>query len=218
MQGLNKARRNHMNLIYKYHRPLSMIYHSNIIQVPAGAKWIAIDSEGFLWAYRSKPLIDNRAKRYRANGEEEKVTPHLFGKIAKWQDTLCPVMDCQWMIDIIGVCKFAGINEHAISLVLENKKIIKADYEHFMTHAASLLDEDTLEDLQDYIVPEKTVLGFLNVPAWAEWLCITNNGTIAVFDKEPTLINGIWQANGKKLADVGKVDSYDNWTKSKMKL
>lgn len=69
-----------MNLLYKYHRPLSVIYHGNIIQVPSWAKWIAIDSEGFLWAYRTKPSIDNRAKRYRANGEEEKVSAHLFSK------------------------------------------------------------------------------------------------------------------------------------------
>lgn len=69
------------------------------------------------------------------------------------------------MIDIITVCKFAGINEHAISLVLEkNKKITKAEYDHFMTHAASMLDEDALEELDEYIIPEKTALGFLNVP------------------------------------------------------
>ena len=207
-----------MNLTYKYHHPLSVIYHGNIIQVPSRAKWIAIDSEGFLWAYYSKPSIDNRAKRYRANGEEEKVSFNLFSKIAKWQDTLCPAMDCQWMIDVITVCKFAGINEDAINLALNGKKITKAEYEHFMTHAASMLDEDTLEDLDEYLVPEKTVLGFLNVPNWAQWLCITCNGCIAVFDGEPSLINGIWQANGKGLQIVGKVDSYDNWAKSKTKL
>lgn len=207
-----------MHLTYRHQRPTTVIYYGHTIQVPAWAKWIATDKEGFLWAYRSKPSVERRVARYRAGSDEQEILTHRFQPNAQWKESLCPVLDCQWMIDIISVCKYAGINEHAIRLVLENKKITTADYEHFIVHASWLLYEDTVEDLQDYIMPEKTVLGILNVPGWAEWLCITNNGTIAVFDKEPTLINGIWQANGKKLADVGKVDSYDNWAKSKMKL
>ena len=217
MQDLIKTRRNKVNLIYKYPRPLSVIYYGNIIQAPAGAKWIAIDSEGFLWAYRSKPLIDNRAKRYRANGEEEKVSPHLFSKIAKWQDTLCPVMDCQWMIDALCLIKYNGVTKDIVDKVTDKRGITRAQYEHFMTHAASLIDEDELEELREVMQPDKIVAGFLNVPGWAEWLCISSTGMVTVFESEPELDQGFWKTVGR-LALVGRVDSYDNWAKSKMKL
>ena len=120
------------------------------------------------------------------------------------------------MLDIICLVKYVDISEDLIYRV--NKGITSVEYDHFMTHAACLLDEDELEDLNEYLVPEKTVLGFLKVPNWAQWLCITNNGSIAVFDKEPTLKDGLWFANGKGLEIIGKVDSYDDWAKSKTKL
>lgn len=207
-----------MNLTYKYQRPTSVIYYGHTIQVPSWAKWMAIDKEGFLWVYRLKPVL-RRAARYRASGEEEKVLTHRFQPNAQWQDSLCPVMDCQWMIDVVRAYQFNnGVSEETIRAIVGRHRINQEEYQHFAEHAAPLLDEDGLEFLQECLHPDKTVLGFLKVPYWAEWLCISSNGTIAVFDKEPKLLNGLWIAANERIEYVGTVENYDDWAKSKTKL
>lgn len=208
-----------MQLTYKYHRPLFVLYYGHTIQVPSWAKWMAIDKEGFLWAYRLKPYIQKRASRFRSSGEEEKVLTYRFNSNPQWQDSLCPVMDCQWMIDVLRAYQFNnGVSEETIRAIIGKHRISQEEYQHFFEHTQSLLDDDGIEFLQECLHPDKTVLGFLKVPYWAEWLCISSNGTIAVFDKEPKLLNGLWIAANERIEYVGTVESHDNWAKSKTRL
>lgn len=44
-------------------------------------------------------------------------------------------------------------------------------------------------NFHDYIIPVPTV--YLK---WGKWIAMNNDGFVNIFDREPTLINGIWQA------------------------